>query len=228
MNKPPTPRKSEPAHRHPSSGPPSNSGKMNIPPGEENISSPPPSQLRSNPVYIPPPPADSVPAQSIPSQPASPPPQPQSSASPQNLSNPHPPLRISSQPMDAKAAQVQALFADQTDGQLTQGSAAQIHALANAPVALPSNSVHPAMGPHGQLPPEPSYNVAQYTPSAQEAATGAYSAQKQQQTPTRTPPPVVTQPAAPLPQIRFLLLHKRNHRKSGSAKRREPNPSLRL
>ena len=92
--------------------------------------------------------------------------------------------------MDPKAAQAQALFADQIDGQLTQGSAAQIHSLANAPVTLP---VHPALG---QSPVQTAtYDAAQYTPSAQEAATGAYSAQKQQQTKAQPAHPS-TQPAS--------------------------------
>jgi tetratricopeptide (TPR) repeat protein len=182
---------------------PSNPAKPfggSLPLAEENINSTTPAQTaptsqRQAPVYIPPPPADTV--QPVPSQPASPPPQPQSSVAPPD-SNQHPPLRITSQPMDPKAAQVQALFAEQTDGQLLQGSAAQIHSLANAPVSLPSSSVHPVLGPNGQVPPEqsPTYNVAQYTPSAQEAATGAYSAQKQQQTPTRSSSAPATQPAA--------------------------------
>ncbi len=74
--------------------------------------------------------------------------------------------------MDSKAAQAQALFADQVDGQLTQGSAAQIRALGNAPMSLPGSQTRPAANAAS--------SVAQYTPSAQEAATGAYSAPKQQ------------------------------------------------
>ena len=118
--------------------------------------------------------------------------------------------------MDPKAAQVQAQFAEQTDGQMTQGSASQIHSLANAPVTLPSTPVRPALGPNGQLPPEqsPDYNVAQYTPSAQEAATGAYSAQQPQQTPTQPlqPPaaqkPSAVQPANPAPSQPGKAKHK--------------------
>ena len=102
--------------------------------------------------------------------------------------NPAPPLRITSQPMGPVAAQAQALFADQTDGQLTQGSAASIHAIANAPV-------NPLPSLHSPEPASSLYNIAQYTPSAQEAATGAYSAPKQQQQqPQSTPPPANTQP----------------------------------
>ena len=101
-------------------------------------------QPRQHPVYIPPPPSETNP---VPQTQA--PPQPQSSL-PSKDSGAYPPLRITSQPMDAKAAQAQALFAEQTDGQVTQGSASQIHALGNAPVTLPSSSVHAALGPNGQ------------------------------------------------------------------------------
>ena len=182
---------------HQSSGP--YSGKVTLPPSEENVTSTEPSrpnqpQPRPAPVFIPPPPSETSPA------PQTQVPQPQSS-----ITNPdsgaHPPLRITSQPMNPKAAQVQAQFAEQTDGQLTQGFASQIRSLAKAPVTLPSDSVHPALGPNGQTPPETSvaYNAAQYTPSAQEAATGAYSSQKPQQT-TQTPPPVTPAPPKPSPQ----------------------------
>ena len=186
-----------------SSGPSGYSGQVNLPPSEENIHSTTPSPVnstppRQTPVYIPPPPE--ILPQS-PSQPASTPPQPQSSVtSPETGS--HPALRITTQPMDKKAAEAQALFAEQTDGQLTQGSAAQVHTLGNAPVALPSTAVRPALGANGQLPPEPTvaYNETQYTPSAQDAATGAYSAQKRQQSITPSRPsaqPPVAAPAQP-------------------------------
>jgi len=114
-----------------------------------------------------------------------PPARPASSAS---GATPTPGLRITAQPMGPVAAQAQALFADQTDGQLTQGSAAVIHNLPNSPVG-PQPSPHAAPAGTGQ------YNVAQYTPSAQEAATGAYSAPKQQQV-QPTPPIQTTPPAA--------------------------------
>jgi tetratricopeptide (TPR) repeat protein len=104
-------------------------------------------------------------------------------------SNPRDPsLRIASQPMDSTSAEMQARFAAQTDAQLapadsqlTQGSAAQIHTLANAPGAA-------------------QYAEAQYTPSAQDAAAGAYSAPKQaaaqQQTQPTTAPPAQPKPSA--------------------------------
>ena len=84
-------------------------------------------------------------------------------------------LRISSQPMGAMAAQVQALMAEQTDSQLTQGSAAAIHGIPNATAATDN-----AGGANGNA--SGTLIAAQYTPSAQEAATGAYSAPKQQPT----------------------------------------------
>jgi tetratricopeptide (TPR) repeat protein len=110
-------------------------------------------------------------------------------------SNPNSGLRITSQPVEPLAARAQSLFADETDGQLTQGSANAIHNLANAPVqqvgvsrSAPSNSSQ--------------YLTAQYTPSAQEAATGAYSAPKQQTTAQQTAPqqPQQSAPQAPAPK----------------------------
>ncbi len=80
-----------------------------------------------------------------------------------------PGVRITSQPMNSLAAQAQALFAEQTDSQLTQGSATAIHSLPNIPPA--SLSALPNA--------KSQYTMAQYTPSAQEAATGAYSVPKQ-------------------------------------------------
>jgi hypothetical protein len=114
-----------------------------------------------------------------------------------------PNLRIASQPMGPMAAQVQALFANQVDSQLTQGSASVIHSLANPPIGTAAASTA------GQLPslqaassPIGQYNVAQYTPSAQEAATGAYSAPKQQATPqaaSPAPPQCAPQQCPPVP-----------------------------
>ena len=107
---------------------------------------------------------------------------------------PAPPLRITSQPMGDQAARAQAQFAAQTDSQLTQGSAAVVHALPNATVNADANQlaamqvpadqsqVRPALDPvpgvlHTQM---GDYTSAQYTPSAQEAATGAYSVPRTQ------------------------------------------------
>ena len=144
------------------SNPPSYSGKMNLPPSEENIDST-DSGYGVTPVQASHQP-ESLPPGHAPSQ-----------------TNAPSALRITSQPMDSMAAQVQALFADQTDSQLTQGSAMAIHALTNASDNSAA-SLRPYAVGQGQ------YTATQYTPSAQEAATGAYSASKQQ---TQQQPQVV-------------------------------------
>jgi len=111
-------------------------------------------------------------------------------------------LRISSQPMDPMAAHAQALFADQTDSQLTEGSATFIHAVPNAPV-MPDSTAGAA--PTVPAPASPAasgqaqYNLAQYTPSAQEAATGAYSAPQQQPAPQPAQPVAAPPPPKPSP-----------------------------
>ena len=107
-----------------------------------------------------------------------------------------PELRITSAPADSAAAKAQALFADQTDAQLTQGSAIAIHTLSNA-AASPAPALSATPRDNGQ------YRMAQYTPSAQEAATGAYSAPKQQATPQLMPDkqPVQQQQAQPVQQV---------------------------
>jgi tetratricopeptide (TPR) repeat protein len=125
----------------------------------------------------------------------------ENSRQPQPVSNnaaPQPPTaypRITSKPMGPAAAQTQALIAEQTDSQLKQGSATVIHNLPNAPVAPmpPVQSTSTAQAPPSNNAGQSTYNTAQYTPSAQEAATGAYSAppqQTQQQQPQATPPQV--------------------------------------
>ena len=101
-------------------------------------------------------------------------------------------LRITSQPMAPAAAQTQALFADQTDNQLTQGSANPIHNVPNAPVAPMPTVQAPPSNSAGQG----TYDMAQYTPSAQEAATGAYSA-PQSQTQQQQPQAAQQPPAKP-------------------------------
>jgi len=122
------------------------------------------------------------------------------SASPSPLSmegNAQSGLRITSQPMDSLAARAQALFAEQTDGQLTRGSAATIDAL--PPPQIKSVAV-PATPPTAT--PTVRYLQAQYTPSAQDAASGAYSAPPQQvqpppiPNPARLPKPAAAQPSA--------------------------------
>ena len=152
-----------------SSPPRSYTGRMNLPPSEENINS---TEALSGgaAAQAPQPPAAFTP--SLPSR------------------NSHlvPGLRITSQPMGSMATQVQALFAEQTDSQLTQGSATAIHALPNAP-AGPLDNLSALPAGQGQ------FTMAQYTPSAQEAATGAYSAPKQQAAPQQAPTPATKPPA---------------------------------
>jgi tetratricopeptide (TPR) repeat protein len=145
-------------------------------------------------------------------------------------------LRISSQPMDPVAARAQALFAEQTDSQLTRGSAASID-------ALPPPQVRSVAAP-GQ-PSTPStavqYTMAQYTPSAQEAASGAYSTPPQQpQQPQQTPPPQTPQqpsgkpkPAAakPAQNQNELTPVTRKHKKKAAqaataAQQNAPQPTL--
>ena len=112
--------------------------------------------------------------------------------------------------MDAMAAQTQVEFAQQTDSQLTQGSASLIHNVPNAPVGpLPAAQSAPSSS-------QGVYNVAQYTPSAQEAATGAYSAPRQQ----TCPPQTQQQPAATAPQNRMPA----QPQPSASARRRTGRP----
>lgn len=101
-------------------------------------------------------------------------------------------LRITSQPMGALPAEVLAQFAEQTDSQLTQGSATALHAAPHAaPVVVPANRL--AQG----KPQTRGYEPVQYTPSAQEAATGAFSSPRgtapQQKVQPATPPQTVTQ-----------------------------------
>ena len=115
-------------------------------------------------------------------------------------------LRISPEPMNVLAAQAQARFAAQPDNQSAQSSAAVIHSIPNAmspaatPDAAPARANEPttppaapaaASAPPNATPaPAPKssshadhgvYTTAQNTPSAQDAASGAYSAPQQQQ-----------------------------------------------
>jgi tetratricopeptide (TPR) repeat protein len=118
-------------------------------------------------------------------------------------------LRLSSQPMNPLAAQAQALLAGETDGQLTVGYAANpIHNLSNAAGFSPE---YRPQSPNPVSPSPTGYSNAQYTPSAQDAAAGAYSAQKPNQPapnpvqqPESIPPPTpqtVQQPATPAPKL---------------------------
>ena len=102
--------------------------------------------------------------------------------------------------MEAVAARAQALFAEQTDAQLTQGSATTIRSIPltsarKSALAAPQNVAAEAANPR--------YSLAQYTPSAQDATTGAYSVPQQQPAPPLTPaqpaPPSKKKPSAATP-----------------------------
>jgi len=192
---PPAPKPAASKPAHPAAKPKTSSsqstgysGRMNLPPTGENVNSTEPAPSST--------PPQSQPAPQV---------QPQSRL---ELPESKPPqgLRITSQPMDANAARIQVLFAEETDSQLTQGSAATIRALSNATVNPQPNSqynspIQSATAPASAAASKAStsatgqYSMAQYTPSAQEAATGAYSAPKQQQ-PGQQP---AAQPPAQLP-----------------------------
>jgi len=128
-------------------------------------------------------------------------------------------LRLSFQPMNPAAARAQALLAGETDGQLTQGL---IHDLPNATSAeagyrtQPPQPVSPAV--------RAAMNNAQYTPSAQDAAAGAYSAQKPSTTqapaplqpaPEPAPQPSATSTQAPAPQLDRMPRRKQRKAPSG-------------
>jgi hypothetical protein len=139
--------------------------------------------------------------------------------------------------LNPAAARAQALLADETDGQLTQGFT--IRYLPNAQVSspgypIPAQSQLPGSNPvsgSGAANAAPNgnaanvYTNAQYTPSAQDAAAGAYSAQK----PVAAPPPATEQqppaPAVqqPAPTTPALTSKKR---KRGKAKQANSVPTL--
>jgi cellulose synthase operon protein C len=123
-------------------------------------------------------------------------------------------LRLSSQPMNPQAARAQALLSDETDAQLTQ--AYSIRYLPNATIAgYPGQAPTANSNPSQSRSTTGSYSNAQYTPSAQDAAAGAYSAQKQ---PTAAPPPqtdltppaqATQPPAPPTPDLTPKTTHKK-------------------
>jgi len=122
-------------------------------------------------------------------------------------------LRLSSQPMNPVAARAQALLTDETDGQLTQGlTAGTIRYLPNATTSpAPGQAGSPAQPLAGST--NPTYSNTQYTPSAQDAAAGAYSAQKPaaQPAPQAEVPPApqpAPLPATPAPKLRTARRHK--------------------
>jgi len=180
------------------------SGRVQLPASEENVDSTDPLAGSQNP-------------QQAPAW------QPQAGAD-SRKPNPGAGLRITSEPMDTEAARVQAMFAEQTDSQLTQGSATAIHALPGAPAApAPQLGAAPAASTQ--------YRTAQYTPSAQEAATGAYSAPRQQsaqQPAPQQPAPVPQQAQRPLPQLTPSQTKpgKKARRAARAAARQQSEPTL--
>jgi len=150
-------------------------GQMNLPPGQDTV---PTTSYPANPV--------TTPAQGAP-QPYTPPAQgPQSM-----LDGPDAPggsgLLLSSQPMNLTAARAQALLAEQTDAQLSQGFGLRPLANATASGQVVGN-MPAARGADMRM------EQTQYTPSPQDAVAGAYSAQKQ------VAQPQVQQPVQPEPQ----------------------------
>ncbi len=95
----------------------------------------------------------------------------------------------------------------------SQSSAPLIHPVPNAPVLAPAPAAPPA------APSQTEMNMAQYTPSAQDAATGAFSAPQQQ--------PAAPQPAPQQPPAVAPALEKPKPAPTTTArKKRTPKPAL--
>jgi tetratricopeptide (TPR) repeat protein len=115
------------------------------------------------------------------------------------------------------SAAIDEAAAQQTANELTEGAQTLIRALPNASVGNPTLAAAPSYDPSASP-----YLLAQYTPSAQEAASGAYSAPKQQAQPaTHTlpqpsvqpqpePAPVPAPEPAPAPDSTRTLHHRRH------------------
>ena len=135
----------------------------------------------------------------------------QTTNSPQNSAqNPSNGLRLSFEPMNPAAARAQALLTGETDAQLTQG-------LTEGSIRyLPNANTTPLQGRLASS--NLTYSNTQYTPSAQDAAAGAYSAQKPAaQTTSQPETPVTPQPA---PQTATSAPKLKTTRKS-----RKPKPA---
>jgi len=139
----------------------------------------------------------------------------------QSYQQPQPPssgLRLSSEPMNPVAARAQALLTDETDGQITQGlTAGSIRYLPNA--STTADRMATAAQPSQHL----TYSNTQYTPSAQDAAAGAYSAQRPATQPAQQPeapltPQPTPQPTTPAPKL------KGNHKRAKPKSEANSNP----
>ena len=130
-------------------------------------------------------------------------------------------LRITSQPMGPLAAQVHARFAEETDSQLTQGSAV-VHALPNAQVNPQTNLATIPTSQRTGSANAGEYVAAQYTPSAQEAATGAYSAPKKQ---TEEPAPAEKPAASKTRTYSAAKKHKKSNQATPQPAQEAPQPT---
>jgi len=157
---------------------------------------------------------------------------------PQQATHQSPPptgLRLSSEPMNPVAARAQALLTDETDGQITQGLGVvvpgAIRYLPNSAtrgINLPGSTTANQTFAQNQSNNPPvtgaqtfgNYSDAQYTPSAQDAAAGAYSVQKQ----ATPPPPQPATPAAP-PQPAAQQSTPTPQLTKPTRKRRKPKPA---
>jgi tetratricopeptide (TPR) repeat protein len=208
------------------SSPVTYSGRMHLPPTEDTISSAGSGSPRAQPGPVYP----QMVEQRY-QQPAPRPKYPKPTAPPRPETTSTTGLRLSSEPLNPLAARAQALLTDETDAQLTQGIATgTIRYLPNAGSAgasipgaslrgqTPESNSANLPGSQSQLPKSQAannqvagagayglYSNAQYTPSAQDAAAGAYSVQKPVTPPQPQPetpqPPAAQPPAAPLPQL---------------------------
>jgi tetratricopeptide (TPR) repeat protein len=206
-------------HGKPAAGTPAQttySGQMSIPPSDQNITNT--ETQPTTPSYTAPmqQPADqNRPVLPVPSTEEKPKvyiPAPQSSLAPPNSG---------SQPLNNQAAQAQDMFAQQTDSQLTQGSAQPVRPLGNAPLTLPGDSPRGSSTASAVATVKPAMTDVQYTPSAQEAATGAYSAQQPKQAPPPQPQPQA-QPPAPQPQAQQPQKHHKRGAKAAASQEGVP------
>ena len=211
------------------------SGRMHLPPNEDTVTSTDSSSTRSQPAKTQPVYPQLVPQSYPDSTPA------QKNSQIPNLSAQSRPefptstnLRLSSVPMNPVAARAQALLTDETDGQITQGLAVGAGSIRYLPDATtPGGSPGPGDQQRGPLnsqiarsEPTGTYSNAQYTPSAQDAAAGAYSAQKQATPPPQPETPIAQPPAAPAPVLQPAPKSSKKRRKAKPASNANAVPTL--